>query len=58
MRDTLVAINDSERNYLEKNGCKFPNDLHKTVASGKKKTIYATESKKVLDLLAQYYHKG
>lgn len=58
MRDFLFRITDAERNYLEKNGCKFPNDLHKTVASGKKKTIYATESEKVLNLLDQYYKRG
>ena len=48
----MIKISKEERDYLEKNGCAFPDDLHHTY--GKNKTYYATESKKVKDLLTKF----
>ena len=48
----LIKISKTQRNYLEANGCSFPEDLHHTY--GKHKTYYATESPKVKALLKQY----
>ena len=50
----MLKISKEERDYLESNGCVFPDDLHKTVGKGKRKTYYATESPKVKALLKQY----
>ena len=49
----MLKISKEERDYLEKNGCSFPEDLHKTVGKGKRKTYYATENNKVKNLLAK-----
>ena len=49
----MLRISKEERDYLEKNGCSFPDDLHKTVGKGKRKTYYATENSKVKKLLEQ-----
>ena len=49
----MLRISKEERDYLEKNGCSFPEDLHKTVGKGKRKTYYATENSKVKRLLEQ-----
>lgn len=49
----MLKISKEERDYLESNGCVFPDDLHKTVGKGKRKTYYATENSKVKNLLAQ-----
>jgi hypothetical protein len=49
----MVKISKEERDYLERNGCVFPDDLHRTVGKGKRKTYYATENYKVKQLLAQ-----
>ena len=48
----MIKITKNERNYLEQNGCKFGEDLHRTYS--KHKTYYATESKEVLNLLNKY----
>ena len=50
----LIKITKKERDYLVSQGCLYPDDLHSTEGKGKKKTIYATESWKVLNLLSQY----
>ena len=50
----MIRITKKERDYLVSQGCKYPDDLHSTEGKGKKKTIYATESKEVLNLLNQY----
>ena len=48
----MLKISKEERDYLERHGCCFPDDIHKTV--GKHKTYYATENTKVKRLLEQY----
>ena len=48
----MISITKHQRDYLEKNGCVFPDDLHRTY--GKHKSWYATENKKVKTLLKQY----
>lgn len=51
----MIKITKNQRDYLEENGCCFPNDLHRTY--GKHKSWYATENKKVKMLLEQYEEK-
>ena len=48
----MINISKNQRDYLEANGCTFPDDLHRTY--GKHKSYYATENKKVKALLKQY----
>lgn len=48
----MFTITKQQRDYLEKNGCTFPEDLHKN--HGKYNSYYATESPKVKALLKQY----
>lgn len=48
----LVIISQKECMDLQKAGCIFGRDIHKTTGSGKNKTYYATESEKVKPLLA------
>lgn len=48
----MIKISKRERDYLEKNGCKWGTDLHKTYSDGK--TYYASETKKVKELLTKY----
>jgi len=48
----MIKITRNQRDYLEKKGCRFPDDLHHTYS--KHKTYYATESPKVKSLLKQY----
>lgn len=40
----MIKITKQQRDYLETNGCTFPDDLHRTY--GKRKRWYATENKK------------
>ena len=48
----MISITKQQRDYLEANGCCFPDDLHRTY--GKHKSYYATENQKVKTLLKQY----
>ena len=48
----MISITKKERDYLEANGCTFPEDLHKN--HGKYNSYYATENPKVKALLKQY----
>ena len=48
----MIAITKSQRDYLEKKGCTFGDELHKT--HSRYKHYYAIESKKVKSLLMQY----
>jgi hypothetical protein len=48
----MISITKTQRDYLEANGCCFPDDLHRTY--GKKKHYYATENGKVKALLKKY----
>ena len=48
----MIKISKIQRDYLEANGCVFPDDLHRTY--GKHKTYYATENPKVKSLLKKY----
>lgn len=51
----MVIISKRERDYLEQNGCLFGDELHRTAArKSKKKTYFATESRKVTTLLYQF----
>ena len=50
----LVRITKKEMEYLESNGCIWEDELHHTIGKGKKKTYYATESRKILNLLSNY----
>lgn len=47
----MINIDARQRDYLLKNGFKYGEHIHHTVGKGKKKTYYATESKKVLECL-------
>ena len=47
----MINIDTRQRDYLLKNGFKYGEDIHHTVGKGKKKTYYATESRKVLECL-------
>lgn len=51
----MIKIDKQMRNYIEENGCKFGDELHRSY--GKNKTYYATESKKVLKLIEEYKSK-
>lgn len=48
----MISITKQQRDYLEKNGCLWGDDLHRTYS--KNKSYYATENKKVKTLLKQY----
>ena len=48
----MIKIDKETRNSLEKHGCKFGNDLHRTY--GKHKTYYATTSPKVMKLIEEF----
>ena len=50
----MVKITKLQRDYLESNGCKFPDDIYKTLGRSKHCTYYATESSKVMHLLDKY----
>ena len=50
----LVKITKKEMEYLKSNGCVWEDELHHTIGKGKKKTYYATESRKILNLLSNY----
>lgn len=50
----MIKISKEERDYLESQGCVWGEELHRTYGKGKKKTHYATESKKILNLLSCY----
>ena len=47
----MLKISKEERDYLEKNGCIWGEDLHRTRRNTK--TYYATENAKVKQLLNQ-----
>ena len=46
----MLLISREERDYLEKQGCVWGDELHRTRSN--KKTYYATETPKVKRLLA------
>lgn len=48
----MIKIDKKLRDYLEKEGCKFGEELHRTY--GRNKTYYATESSKVMKLIEKY----
>ena len=48
----MIKIDKATRDYLEKHGCKFGSDLHRTY--GKHKTYYATTSPKVMNLIEKF----
>lgn len=48
----MIAVTKQERDYLEKNGCVWEEDLHRSHSKHKK--YYATENKKVKALLWKY----
>lgn len=50
----MFEISRNQRFYLEKNGCIFGRDLHRTVGKGKKKSYYATENDRVKMLIKKY----
>lgn len=49
----LVIISKKECETLQAAGFKFEKDLHKTTGGGKNKTYFATESEKVMEMLAK-----
>lgn len=53
----MIRITKQEKEYLESQGCVYEEELHHTVGKGRKKTYYATESKKILNMLF-YYRKS
>ena len=53
----MIKITKQEKEYLESQGCVYEEELHHTVGKGSKKTYYATESKKILNMLS-YYRKS
>lgn len=50
----MIKIDKKLMEYLEKEGCKFGEDLHRTYGKGKNKTYYATESSKVKNLIEKF----
>ena len=48
----MIFITKKQRDYLEKNGCTFGEELHKT--HSRYKHYFAVESRKVKSLLEQY----
>ena len=48
----MFSITKKQKNYLEKNGCIWGEDLHRT--HSKYKRYFATESGKVKSLLKKY----
>lgn len=48
----MIEISKSERNYLEKNGCKFNVDIHKSHSKHPK--MYLVESEKNLRAIEEY----
>lgn len=52
--NTVIIITKKEMEYLESNGCLWEEELHHTLGKSKKKTYYATETRKVLNLLSNY----
>ena len=48
----MFTITKQQRDYLEANGCVWPDDLHRT--HSKYKRYYATENPEVKALLKQY----
>lgn len=52
----MIIISKNERNYLEKHGCKFGKDIHRTYSKHHK--YYMVESARNLKLLKEYADKS
>lgn len=50
----MIKITKLEKDYLVSQGCVYEEEIHHTVGKGRKKTYYATESRKILNMLSSY----